>query len=68
MDFWKSLSTTYYGGVLSIMLGGLFVLWVINYPQKSDTGYQSDMKRWVVGIVFILIGITQIIVKLVGTI
>lgn len=63
-EVFRVLINNYFGGVLFIFIGLYTIKFTIKNPQKyPDSPLQGDIKGWVGGISFVLIGISIIIHK-----
>jgi hypothetical protein len=66
MNFWDFVLKTYWGGILTIILGVLLIFWVKKIPIDKDSGNIGDTKGLIAGVGFIIIGIGVIISKLIS--
>jgi len=66
-DFFDYMFSSYWGGVILILLGWYLIRDTIKNPDTDENKwFAGDLSGWAGGIGFILIGITIIIAKMVG--
>ena len=58
------LSSSYWGGLICILIGTLFFWFNLNYPFRKGDVSQGDLQGWIASIAFITGGLLVIYLKL----
>jgi hypothetical protein len=62
------LTSTYAGGSILLMVGLLACLWSYHSSRLKTSLYRADLRGWIGGVGFILLGMAVIVAKLFGKI